>query len=782
MVIDMDLKLMELKEFTGEGNVEDLQEWIHQFEKLMDYKGFDEHKAFKVAHLKITRYASIWFESLRIKRIRDGDPRIDTWSELKRQIKKRFIPLEYLQEQFLKLNQIRQNTKSVAEYTKEFERLCILCELDEKEQMKIGQFITGLRPSIANKNKPTYNQPTQSSTTLSKFGPKPKPKVYISPEQPALAKKQCYKCQGFGHISRDCPQKVTISPKDHRTLLNFLAQQKDEEELCDTLCHEKEEESKEGESDFEDEEKWDDQELQEAAPDKDTLILGRLLRLESQPLKEEEEQRENLFYTRAFLNGRACNLIIDSGSCANVASSKMVNILKLPIRDHAKPYALNWLNDHVAIKRGSNQKYPPQDPTLTTLLKKYEDVFPDDLPPGLSPIRGIEHAIDLVPGATLPNKAAYGCNLEESKELKRQVQKLIDRGYIVSNEGVRVNPSKVQAILSWPEPKNTHDVRSFHGLASFYGRSIRNFSTMAAPLTELTKKGEFVWTNNVKRAFEELKASLCNSSILALPDFFKLFEVETDASGLGIGVVLRQEKCPIAFFSEKLNGDKLNYSTYDKEFYAIIRALEHWSHFLRPEPFVLRSDHESLKHIHGQQKLNVRHAKWVEFFQAFTFASKYKEGKENVVADALSRRGYLLAVMEARLLGFEILKQYYSNDHDFKEIIATPQGSYVIQDRFLFKENRLCVPKCSVRELLIREMHAGGITGHFGVHKTYDLLCEHFYWCKMLKDVHHGIERCATCQKAKSTFHKGLYTPLPVPSVPWDSVSMDLIVGLPRTT
>ena len=106
---------------------------------------------------------------------------------------------------------------------------------------------------------------------------------------------------------------------------------------------------------------------------------------------------------------------------------------------------------------------------------------------------------------------------------------------------------------------------------------------------------------------------MCNTPILALPDFTKPFEVECGASGTGIGAILIQGGRPVAYFSEKLNSAKLNYSTYDKEFYAMVRALNHWSHYLRPQAFILHSDHESLRYINGQHKLNARHAKWVEF-------------------------------------------------------------------------------------------------------------------------------------------------------------------------
>jgi hypothetical protein len=99
--------------------------------------------------------------------------------------------------------------------------------------------------------------------------------------------------------------------------------------------------------------------------------------------------------------------------------------------------------------------------------------------------------------------------------------------------------------------------------------------------------------------------------LFALPDFSKTFEIECVATGIGIGAVLMQEKQLIAYFSEKLNAAALNYPTYDKELYALVRALETWQHYLWPKEFVIHTDHESLKHLKGQGKLNKRHAKWV---------------------------------------------------------------------------------------------------------------------------------------------------------------------------
>ena len=118
------------------------------------------------------------------------------------------------------------------------------------------------------------------------------------------------------------------------------------------------------------------------------------------------------------------------------------------------------------------------------------------------------------------------------------------------------------------------------------------------PLTEVIKKhGEFWWGPEQDLAFTQLKQRLTQAPVLALPDFSKKFEIECDASGVGIGAVLMQEGRPIAYFSEKLSGAALNYTTYDKELYALVRALRTWQHYLWAKEFVIHTDHESLKHL-----------------------------------------------------------------------------------------------------------------------------------------------------------------------------------------
>jgi hypothetical protein len=143
--------------------------------------------------------------------------------------------------------------------------------------------------------------------------------------------------------------------------------------------------------------------------------------------------------------------------------------------------------------------------------------------------------------------------------------------------------------------------------------------------------------------------------------------VRCDASRIVIGTVLIQDNRPVAYFNQKLNETKRKYSMYDKAFYAIIQALEKWRHYLVPQKFVLFSDNQALQFISRQEKLNQRHAKWIEYMKNFNFVIKHIVGNANKVVDALSRRCLILQEFQVETLGFEHIKDMYHDDVDFKE-------------------------------------------------------------------------------------------------------------------
>ncbi|GFP87616.1 retrovirus-related pol polyprotein from transposon gypsy [Phtheirospermum japonicum] len=195
-----------------------------------------------------------------------------------------------------------------------------------------------------------------------------------------------------------------------------------------------------------------------------------------------------------------------------------------------------------------------------------------------------------------------------------------------------------------------------------------------APITDCIKGKNFHWNEAAENAFTCIKQKLISAPILILPDFNTPFEIHSDASKVGIGAVLSQDGRPVAYFSEKLTGPRSRYCAYDVEFYAVVRAVRHWRHYLFQREFILFTDHDSLKYLSSQDNVSSRHASWASYLQQFNFVIRHKYGSLNRVADALSRRSALLVEMKVSVPGFDDFATLYATDPYFSKVLSQVQG------------------------------------------------------------------------------------------------------------
>ncbi|KAL4297943.1 hypothetical protein GQ457_12G012250 [Hibiscus cannabinus] len=180
-------------------------------------------------------------------------------------------------------------------------------------------------------------------------------------------------------------------------------------------------------------------------------------------------------------------------------------------------------------------------------------------------------------------------------------------GHVISIEGIKVDPRKVQAILDWKPPRNVGEVRSFLGLAGYYRRFMKGFSTIALPLTKLLRKEQpFEWFEDRQRSFDQLKQALTHAPVLVQPEPGKEFTVYSDASHSGLGCVLMQGDNVVVYASRQLKPHELNYPTHDLELAAVVFALKIWRHYLYGEKCRMFTDHKSLKYLLTQKDLNFR--------------------------------------------------------------------------------------------------------------------------------------------------------------------------------
>ncbi|XP_074271624.1 uncharacterized protein LOC141595557 [Silene latifolia] len=361
-------------------------------------------------------------------------------------------------------------------------------------------------------------------------------------------------------------------------------------------------------------------------------------------------------------------------------------------------------------------------------------------------------------------------------------------GHFISGVGVETDQAKVVAVAQWPEPKNVKELRSFLGLAGYYRKFVKGYAVISQPLTQLLRKGEFKWDNSAFRAFQALKTALTSAPVLALPDFNKLFVVETDASNNGIGAVLMQEGHPLAFISKTLSPKWQKLSVYEKELLAIVFAVQKWEQYLTGQKFIIKTDQKSLKWL-LQQKISTPFQQfWLSKLMGFDYEIQYRAGKENLAADALSRVSgsdlMSLTLSDAQTDLSELIQKSYEVDifwHNLVEQLKTDPVSvpaYQLSNGFVLKKGRIVVgPDTSVRERILQWLHSAPQSGHSGRDATTRRVKSLFVWKGMTKDISHFIRNCTICQANKydQSAYPGLLQPLPIPSEVWLDISMDFI-------
>jgi RNase H-like domain found in reverse transcriptase/Reverse transcriptase (RNA-dependent DNA polymerase)/Integrase zinc binding domain/Chromo (CHRromatin Organisation MOdifier) domain/Aspartyl protease len=429
-----------------------------------------------------------------------------------------------------------------------------------------------------------------------------------------------------------------------------------------------------------------------------------------------------------------------------------------------------------------------------------------------------EHVQHVTKVLSALEKHGLRVNLEKCEFHKQRVEFL---GSIITTKGVLMDPKKVEAVQTWPQPKTVKELQSFLGFANFYRRFIEGYSKTTAPLTELTKKeGTFTWGMTQQNAFEDLKKKFISAPILATFDPERQIILETDASDLAIGMCISQpddegRSRPIAFYSRKMIPAELNYEIHDKELLAIVTAFNEWRAYLEGPKYPVKvyTDHKNLLYFTTTKALTRRQVRWAETLAAHNFEILYTKGKENAKADALSRRPdhmgkgtvtaqAILKMRDPQTIVYnrhvvaamltietdEISKRLiraYSKDKVAKEVKKHPERMKELKqtDSGLILFKGLVYVPTRERNEIIRMFHEETHQGHQGIDKTIEKIGRTYYFPGMNRTVRTWIGNCDVCRKTKHERHKpyGEMASRPGPSGPWRSIAMDFIVKLPES-
>nr|GEZ56092.1 hypothetical protein [Tanacetum cinerariifolium] len=454
--------------------------------------------------------------------------------------------------------------------------------------------------------------------------------------------------------------------------------------------------------------------------------------------------------TFLFNDNYSC-ILFDSGAEKSFVSSVFTPFIDIAPAALNTSYEIELADGKVVstntVLRGEQGNETVLSSELSQAVENFSDVFED----------AIEFMVKelLDSGVVRPSQSPFASpivmNQLFAKKTKcmfgtRQVEHL---GHVISTHSVATNPSKIVAMQNWPTPVNIKQLRGFLGLTGYYRKFIKNFASLSRPFTQLLKKGAFKWSEEAHNSFEALQLAMTQAPVLTLLNFTKSFVVETCASGIGIGAVLQQDGHPIAYLSKALAPKHQILSTYEKEFLAVMMALERWRGITTPAQM-----------------------KWLPKLMGLIYE--------------------LMATMMVTVPTalFAKITASWTSDASIQTLLHSLQAGQMAKKRYtwsngqLLRKNKLVISKDKeLRRELMAHFHGSSVGGHSGVKVTTYIMSSMLYWKGMRKDIKKFFHGCIHCQRNKPDLaaYPGLLQPLPIPNKTWESISMDFSKALPRS-
>jgi reverse transcriptase-like protein/integrase-like protein/chromodomain-containing protein len=377
-------------------------------------------------------------------------------------------------------------------------------------------------------------------------------------------------------------------------------------------------------------------------------------------------------------------------------------------------------------------------------------------------------------------------------------------GHIIDGSTTKMQEEKRKAIMNWPTPSMNKDIEEFRGLAGYYRQYVEKFSHRIEPLNERLRMRTFFWGEKEEKAFNDIKDQFKENRILILFDYEKQIWVFTDASDYAIGAVIVQlddqgRKRPVLFYSRKLLPAERNYSTPDKELLAIVQTLKKFRHYLQGTkyPVIVKTDHQNLKTFTTTKTLNGRQARWAEELCAYDFVIEHIKGKENVVADALSRRSDYrdketketetsLLINKGENMIVNTIKMITLENNDESLLNKIKDESKKMNDNealekdekgYLKFKGLIFVPKNLENEVL-QAHHDGAEHGHPGIARVMEKVQRSFYFPGMYRKTKKYLAMCEACNRNKHTRQKPqgkMIIDENKPVRPWEYLTADFV-------